>query len=165
MCTQFYIFWHSALGALRLGGVLWSLGCWCVYIVRKILTFGIVPWSKQINFTSLSVSVVAKCISRPMIIWAQFHTFWPPCRFVTTVQSILNLAFTCLWFWRLRSFHYGTLSHLCFLATVSLSLAFGFFNGTPAVDLYHQFFRCWRSRSMRINSSIDSEILDVRAVH
>ena len=52
LCTQFYRFWHSPVGALRLGGVLWSLGCWCVYTVLTILTFGIVSQSKQSNFTS-----------------------------------------------------------------------------------------------------------------
>ena len=51
------------------------------------------------------------------------------------------------------------------LATVSLILTLCFFNYTSAVDLYQQFYRFWHSRSICINSFIDSEILDVRAVH
>ena len=106
-----------------------------------------------------------KHIFRPLELSTQFHTFWPPCRSVSTVQSILNLVFTCLWFWRLRSFHYGTLSHICFLATGLLILTLGFFSYTPAADLYHQFYRFWHSRSMCINSSVDSESLYVRLLH
>ena len=106
-----------------------------------------------------------KRIFRPIEISTRFHTFWPPCRSVSTVQSILNLVFTCLWFWRLRSFHYGILSHICFFSNSFIDSDIMFFNYTSAADLYQQFHRCWHSRSICINSFIDSEILDVRAVH
>ena len=130
-----------------------------LYLLMSVCDFG-----KQIIEIS-HLRWPQKCMFRPMVMWQQFHTFWPPCRSVSTVQLILNLVFTFLWFWRLRSFPYGTLTQLCFLATVLLILTLCFFNYTSAVDLYQQLYRFWHSRSICINSFINSEILDVRAVH
>ena len=52
-----------------------------------------------------------------------------------------------------------------FLATVLLILTLGFFSYTPAADLYQQLYRFWHSRSICINSFMDSEILYVRLLH
>ena len=52
-----------------------------------------------------------------------------------------------------------------FFSNSSVDYVIMFFNYTSAVDLYQQFYLFWHSRSICINSSIDSEILDVRAVH
>ena len=81
-----------------------------------------------------------------MICWQQFYGFWARCRFVSTVQWIMTIMFTCLWFWRLRSFRHDTSGHMSVFSNSSTDSDIQlFFNYTSAVDLCREFYRFWYS--------------------
>ena len=134
---------------------LWiSYMCWCLCVVSANSILKSFIFGGRKNACSDPLKLAHSCIlsDHRVDLCQQFNRFWTSFSRVSDSDGydpfIMALYHTSV-----------------FLATVLLILTLCFFNYTSAVVLYQQFYRFWHSRSICINSSMDSEILDVRAVH